>query len=611
MKIQSKYSNASFLFVPAILAAILASSAAAADTTNEYSPEEVIAGLVDLASYARPDVPSQDLIEVASAITNAIDETPRAKVNDGGRKMLRSRSAIETTTLPEYIVPQNPYMGPNPGASMHGDAWLSDTTNYPAPSNVDSTIVRELDIEGQCYTSAFNSQGDRLVLLCHTIPVLDCFQTDSECSLRTGTKLVLVERSQNSACWEDETCNVFNVMDSIPLSGKGRAAGIYFYIDNLDRAVVADSQSLVWFNVSSTTTKLNAEMSVDLSSYMVSDKDQVTSAFPGWDGTIWWESNAGKVGTIDPKNLSSIGVWEPPEGIDLTLCPGVDCPTGIVKGMSVDDTGVYIVSNSIVAKFISTAPGATPSIVWQYNYDRGAEMQPGMQSWGSGTSPKLFGSDGNYLAIADNANPQINIQVLNRQDGSVVCSLPIFHKGQSATTTSFVGYENTLFAVNDYGMEPGVSVPGAPGFIRVDVEDGTCKQVWSHSDNTNTGCLKLSTQTGLVYNNVNTKSLQLQKAVLAAKAFLSKEGKSNLIPLVDFMANFFTDNYVLARDFASGNANYKLPLNMGRTFKGLSFGELNGWTFFVSNQIGSMGELYVGTLNKLKVLYDPSAAVIV
>jgi len=160
-------------------------------------------------------------------------------------------------------------------------------------------------------------------------------------------------------------------------------------------------------------------------------------------------------------------------------------------------------------------------------------------------------------------------------------------------------------------MEPGVSVPGAPGFIRVDVEDGTCKQVWSHSDNTNTGCLKLSTQTGLVYNNVNTKSLQLQKAVLAAKAFLSKEGKSNLIPLVDFMANFFTDNYVLARDFASGNANYKLPLNMGRTFKGLSFGELNGWTFFVSNQIGSMGELYVGTLNKLKVLYDPSAAVIV
>lgn len=309
----------------------------------------------------------------------------------------------------------------------------------------------------------------------------------------------------------------------------------------------------------------------------------------------------------DPDS-SFIDIWTPPESIDPNTCPGVDCSTGIVKGMSVDDSGAYVLTNSMVAKFISPGPGSAPSIVWQYNYDRGTGRQPGMQSWGSGTSPKLFGSDGNYLAIADNANPRINVIVLDRTDGNLVCQLPIFKAGQSATTTSFVGYENSLFAVNDYGMQPGVSVPGAPGFIRVDVNPtaGTCSEIWSKGDTTNTGCLKLSTHTGLVYNNVNKKSAALIAATKTAKALVPE----NWIPLVDMLSNFLSDNYVLARNWATGKEQYKLPLNTGKGFFGGTFtlGEVNGWTFFVSNQIGPAGELYVGTLNSLKVIYDSSTS---
>ena len=124
---------------------------------------------------------------------------------------------------------------------MHGDAWLSDTTNYMAPSDsTASSIIQIDDIGGQCYTASFNSAGNRLVLLCHTLPILDCFQPaiSGECTLQTGTKLLLVERDTSEACWTNfgngnttSTCNPFRVLDNYILDGKGRAAGIYFYVD--------------------------------------------------------------------------------------------------------------------------------------------------------------------------------------------------------------------------------------------------------------------------------------------------------------------------------------------------------------------------------------------
>ena len=67
------------------------------------------------------------------------------------------------------------------------------------------------------------------------------------------------------------------------------------------------------------------------------------------------------------------------------------------------------------------------------------------------------------------------------------------------------------------------------------------------------------------------------------------------------IGRLFVDNYVLARDARSGALAYKYALNNGR------IGELDGWTFFVSNQIGPAGELYVGTFNGMKVLNDPTA----
>jgi len=313
-------------------------------------------------------------------------------------------------------------------------------------------------------------------------------------------------------------------------------------------------------------------------------------------------------------------------------CPGVNCATGIVKGFSVDSTGVYVLTNSKVIKFDSNIkPGWTPPILWEYSYDRGqaqwnctapgcAEakgtqtgMQSGMQSWGSGTSPKLFGDKDDLLGIADNAWPQINGIVLNRETGKLVCSSPMFAWEKSATTTSFVGYKNSFFAVNDWGMEPGIGVPGEAGFVRLDVVDGdmTCKAVWNVTQwqsmpaSTNTGCLKLSTVTGLVYNNVNKPNPKFNFAVNRAK---KKIAALKNLPL-EKLNPFFGENFVVAVNMSTSDKVYEYNLNNAKhqgilAKVGMTVSELNGWTFFVSNQIGPAGELYVGTFNGMKTLYD-------
>lgn len=132
--------------------------------------------------------------------------------------------------------------------------------------------------------------------------------------------------------------------------------------------------------------------------------------------------------------------------------------------------------------------------------------------------------------------------------------------------------------------------------------------MWEKNDNTNTGCLKLSTQTGIVYNNVNSKSTQLIAVEESAKTALRRSGRSEWIPLIDDLGNMLSDNFVLGRDQEHGCARYEYTLNQGPQFRGFQIGELNGWTFFVSNQIGPAGELYVGTMIAMKVLWSPPSS---
>jgi len=71
------------------------------------------------------------------------------------------------------------------------------------------------------------------------------------------------------------------------------------------------------------------------------------------------------------------------------------------------------------------------------------------------------------------------------------------------------------------------------------------------------------------------------------------------------VGNRLSDNFVLGRDPKNGCTRYEYNVNKGPKFGGFTIGELNGSTFFVSNQLGPMGEWYVGTFHAMKVLWSP------
>jgi hypothetical protein len=107
-----------------------------------------------------------------------------------------------------------------------------------------------------------------------------------------------------------------------------------------------------------------------------------------------------------------------------------------------------------------------------------------------------------YVAITDNADP-IDALVVRRDDGSVVCSEPLFAKGASSTDQSLIATDSIIVAENNFGYSsPTATENGhttSPGLQRVDVRDGRCRTVWRSQETAPSAVPKLSLAAGLVY----------------------------------------------------------------------------------------------------------------
>jgi hypothetical protein len=96
---------------------------------------------------------------------------------------------------------------------------------------------------------------------------------------------------------------------------------------------------------------------------------------------------------------------------------------------------------------------------------------------------------------------------LKRGQHRVVCQVPVFGKGASATENSLMGSGRSLVVENNYGYQdpfaPRLDTPlSTPGFARVDVNRKAtgCRRVWTNTtDASPTVVPKLSTKTGLIY----------------------------------------------------------------------------------------------------------------
>lgn len=429
-------------------------------------------------TWLRPDHPWRDLgIAAAAALVLAglvlVIPDGRLPIPPGPGLLVTpsyvGRPAI-TTPVAGVDIPQHPHLARNGASSMHNDAWASDAYSWAGPTGDSPEVDTAWYGVEECATLAFDSR-DRIVALCGDLegPALHVLDPDSMRSLATKDLPDRVD-VEGTAPWEN-------------LCG-----GSYFYLDDRDRAVVATTDGRIL-----TIETSDAEGDPDLTlveTYDVSkalrEDDCLIALMPDWDGRIWFETQDGVVGAVDPR-----------VGDVRTL----DLEEQIANSFAVDeDGGVYVVTTGALYRLEADRAGR-PTVVWTAPYDAGSEQKPGQLSRGSGTTPTVL--PGGLVAITDNAEPRMNVVFLRRETGEEVCRAPVFAADASATDNSLVSVGEGVIVENNYGYASPLSTTlgraTEPGLARVDVADGRCRVRWTSDLVAPTSVPKASYETGLVY----------------------------------------------------------------------------------------------------------------
>lgn len=414
---------------------------------------------------------------------------PEGPGYSGATKFIGSPAKANPVSLP--VVPTNPYMAPVGTSNIHNDTYMSDSYQWAGPLGK-NTKVTSLVAGGECASITFNAAG-QLVAICLT-PQTPAFLTLMDPgSLKVLTRYNITNRPT--------TVGALSNRDYTELSGG------YFYLDNLDRPVVATAdRHLITFEVvrSGSTYSFRQVSDVDLTASITAGQptfaatgDTILSALPDFKGNVWFVTTQGLVGALNPATGKSQTTRLANEGI--------------TQSFSMDETGgVFIVSNIAMYRFDAITGAPTQS--WRVVYANvGGDPKPGQKSAGSGTSPTVM--SGGRVAITDNADP-MNVVVYNTKIDAptrLVCLAPVFDKGASATENSLISVGDSLIVENNFGNLTVKSVTGGktttPGFARVDVQaDGTCKKVWTNTQASAPSVVpKFSAATGLIYTYTKPK----------------------------------------------------------------------------------------------------------
>ncbi len=374
--------------------------------------------------------------------------------------------AVAAAPISSFPVPQHPFLAADGTNSMHNDAYATDAYKGPGPLGRDPVVTSSSVGLEECATLAFDRSG-RLIGLCGDALGPELKQIDPKTLEILATHELPGRKLRSDAApWED-------------LCG-----GAYFYMDHDGRAVVATTDRQIRV-ISVSKEELRQERVYDLTS-VVPSEDCLIALMPDWIGRVWFVTSNGRVGAVDPET----GV---PQVVTL---PG----ERIANSVATDESGgLFVVSDHALYRF--SAESGAPKATWRVAYDRGTRHKPGQLSWGSGTTPTLFGNG--MVAITDNAEPRMNVVVYNRHSGSFVCQEPVFKSGESATDNSLIAIGNSLFVENNYGYRsPFTTLFGGtttPGVTRVEVTKDGCETVWESEEIAPTCVPKASLATGLIY----------------------------------------------------------------------------------------------------------------
>jgi outer membrane protein assembly factor BamB len=264
-------------------------------------------------------------------------------------------------------------------------------------------------------------------------------------------------------------------------------------------------------------------------------------------------------------------VVNPNTGNTVVLCLDKE---EIQNSFAIDRNGAYIVSDHALYGILIDTVTDQPSMAWRETYERASLKKTGSLTLGSGTTPTLLGEK--YVAITDNADPQIHILVYRREmDFSgqrLICKVPVFEAGKSATDNSLIGVGNSLIVENNYGYDLFTNMQfgrtGAGGITRVDFSEKTGKAevVWSNPTISQTTVPKISLANGLVY--VYAKDSSVGRGI---DAF-----------------------YLTAIDFETGETKFEILTGTGVSYD-------NNWAPIT---LGTDNSAYIGVLRGLVKVFD-------
>ena len=371
--------------------------------------------------------------------------------------------------------PRNPFMAPNPRSNIHNDTWMTDAYRGPGPLGNNPTAFSNAMPPALCGSLTFHSRGF-LVSVCPSLVAAPQVRVIDPHSLELLA-----------------TYNMPNAPDPPGTKAyQNFAGGGYFFLDGRDRIWSATKTShLFVLQVSPDGRSITQTHDYDLTSVLEPD-ERISSALPDFRGRIWFVSKKnGKVAILNTKTRRIRAIRSgrtsrtrsPSTGADLRGVEQAHVPLPRPTGQAEGPVEGYYAISGVV--------------------------KPGQADAGSGTTPTIM--KGGYVAITDNADP-MNVVVyrkavrLKRGQRRVVCRVPVFDAGASATENSLITNGRSLYVENNYGYQdpfgPNSGALTTPGFARVDVNRNGrgCRKVWTNTtERAPTVVPKLSTRTGLIY----------------------------------------------------------------------------------------------------------------
>lgn len=391
---------------------------------------------------------------LAALVSDGIPGAPSALLAtdfEGGER-------LQGEPLPTGPAPPPLGLANGQGSNIHNDSAMSDTYSDRHVIDPAAASVRSFLAPGDCASILFDPSG-RPIAVCVGATriiayVLDPVSLEPLASRQVGERSIGLDFATNFA-------------------GGGYAA-----LDAENRLIVPGADGVI----ERFTVETGAEPSIEpLDSFDVGNAlgpdEAITSALPGSSHSLWFVGADGSVGLLDTGSGEARSLHFDGTEIEnsFALAP---------------DGGAYVATSQELVR-LRPGKGGAPEVVWKQAYDDGTRQKPGQTSRASGTTPTVM-LGGRFVAIADNAEPRTNVLVFDARPHTggldrLVCQVPVFPDGESATENSLIAAGSAIFVENNYGYGLFAAFgghAGEPGAARIDLDPRrrSCETAWENDE---------------------------------------------------------------------------------------------------------------------------------